>query len=138
MNLAKVLGSVNNMARYTRMDFSNEVKEISNPNVGKVMVTGRYDIKTRMRLDDGNITIRNLKDDDLVAKVTSRDIMHKVTLDEDQRPDLIALNFYGDPRLYWVILGANDLREKSEVMKGMTIRIPAKESLYGANGLLSR
>ena len=83
-------------------------------------------------------TIRNLKDDDLVARVTNRDIMHKVTLDEDQRPDLIALNFYGDPRLYWVILGANDLREKSEVIKGMTIRIPAKESLYGANGLLSR
>ena len=126
------------MGRYTKMDFSSDVKEISNPNPSTIRVIGRYDIKTRMRLDDGKITIRNLKDNDLVAKFSNRDLIHTVTVDEDQRPDLIALNFYGDPRLYWVILAANDLREKSEVIKGMPIRIPAKDSLYGINGLMSK
>lgn len=126
------------MGRFTKMDFSDEVKEVVNPNTNRIMVRGRYDAKAKLRLDDEKITIRNLKQSDLTAKRTNRDLIHKVTLDEDRRPDLIALSFYGDARLYWVILGANDLREKEDVRKGMLLRIPAKDSLYGANGILLR
>jgi hypothetical protein len=126
------------MGRYTLSDFSNEVKEISNPNKNRVRVRGRYDTKTKLRLDDEKITIRNLKQSDLTAKPTERDIIHRVTLDEDKRPDLIALKFYGDARLYWIILGANNLREKEEVRKDMLIRLPSKDAIYGSNGVLLR
>lgn len=126
------------MGRFTKMDFSNEVKEVSNPNLTKLQVRGRYDTKTKLRLEDNTITIRNLKQSDLVARKSDRDLVHKVTLDEDERPDLIALKYYGDARLYWVLLGANGFREKSEVRKDMLIRIPAKSTLFGAGGVLIR
>lgn len=126
------------MGRFTKMDFSDEVKDVVTPNSNKLKIRGRYDAKTKLRLDDEKITIRNLKQSDLTARRSARDLMHRVTLDEDKRPDLIALNFYGDARLYWVILGANDLREKEEVRKDMLIRIPSKDALYGANGILLR
>lgn len=124
------------MGRFTRMDFSDEVTDVVNPNVNKLRVRGRYDAKTKLRLDDEKITIRNLKQSDLAARKTANDLMHRVTLDEDRRPDLIANTYYGDARLYWVILGANDLREKEQVRKGMLIRIPSKDALYGVNGVL--
>lgn len=126
------------MSRYTIDDFSNEVTDISTPNMNKTVIRSRYDSKTKLRLEDEKITIRNLKQADLVAKKTKSDIMHRVTLDEDRRPDLIALEYYGDARLYWVILGANDLREKEDIRVDMLIRIPSKNALYGAGGVLLR
>ena len=126
------------MSRYTLGDFSNEVIDISNPNMNKAIIRSRYDSKTKIRLEDEKITIRNLKQSDLVAKKTSSDIIHRVTLDEDRRPDLVALTFYGDARLYWIILGANDLREKEDLRVDMLIRIPSKSALYGANGIMIR
>ena len=125
------------MGRYTKEDFSNDVKSITNPNLNKTKVMGRYDAKTKIRLQDDILTIRNLKESDLKAKESTRDLIHRVTLDEDKRPDLIALNFYGDARLYWIILGANDLREKEELRKDMLVRIPAKDSVYGVDGILT-
>ena len=124
------------MGRYTKEDFSEDVKKVVNPNTNKIKIMGRYDAKTKLRLQDDIITIRNLKESDLKAKESTRDLVHRVTLDEDKRPDLVALNFYGDARLYWVILGANDLREKEELRKDMLIRIPAKDSVYGVDGVL--
>lgn len=126
------------MGRFTKADFSNEIKDVVNPNLNKVVIKGRYDAKTKLRLEDEKITIRNLKQSDLTARRSNSDLMHRVTVDEDRRPDLIALDFYGDARLYWVILGANDLREKEDVKVGMLLRIPAKDSLYGSNGILLR
>ncbi|MBO7615060.1 MAG: hypothetical protein J6T15_05130 [Bacilli bacterium] len=126
------------MARLTINDFSKDVKEIVNPNVNKIMIRSRYDTKTKLRLQDEKITIRNLKESDLTAKKTPRDLLHTVTVVEDQRPDLIALNFYKDARLYWVILGANGLRDASEIHEGDVITIPARDSIYGANGILLR
>jgi hypothetical protein len=124
------------MQTYKKEYFSDEVKEV----VESTLTTykTRYDSKVRLRLDDNKLVIRNLKSPDLTAEQSSRDIIHTVTLDEDQRPDLIALNFYGDARLYWVILGANGFREKSQIKKGTIIRIPAMNSLYGSNGLIVR
>jgi len=124
------------MITYKKEYFSNEVQEVINST--KQEYKTRYDSKVRLRLDDNRIVIRNLKKPDLVANQTDRDIIHTVTVNEDQRPDLIALKFYGDARLYWAILGANGLREKSQLKKGSLIRIPAVNSLYGSNGLLVR
>ena len=39
---------------------------------------------------------------------------------------------------YWVILGANGLREASEIHEGDVITIPARDSINGANGILLR
>ena len=124
------------MITYKKEYFSNEVKEVVEST--KREFRTRYDSKVRLRLDDNKLVIRNLKSPDLKANQSERDIIHTVTLDEDERPDLIALNFYGDARLYWVILGANGFREKSQVKKGQLIRIPAMNSLYGSNGLIVR
>lgn len=124
------------MQVYKKEYFSDEVKEVIEST--KREFRTRYDSKVRLRLEDNKLVIRNLKSPDLKATQSERDIIHTVTLDEDQRPDLIALKFYGDARLYWVILGANGFREKSQIRKGTLVRIPSMNSLYGANGLIVR
>lgn len=124
------------MSRYEKSFFSNKVEDIvkSTTNTYK----GRYDAKIRLRLNDKKLVVRNLKESDLVSTQTDRDIIHTVTIDEEFRPDLIANKYYGDARLYWVILGANNLREKSQLTQGLLIRIPSKTAVYGTNGLLTR
>ena len=124
------------MITYKKEYFSDDVKEVIEST--KTNFKTRYDSKVRLRLDDNKLVIRNLKKPDLTAAQSDRDIIHTVTLDEDERPDLVALNFYGDARLYWVILGANNLREKAQFKKGTLVRIPSMKSLYGSDGLIIR
>ena len=124
------------MQSYKKEFFSNEVKEVVEST--KKEFKTRYDSKVRLRLNDNKLVIRNLKSLDLKANQSERDIIHTVTLDERERPDLVALNFYGDARLYWVILGANGLREKSQLKEGLVIRIPSMNALYGSDGLIVR
>lgn len=124
------------MITYKKEYFSDDVKEVIEST--KTNFKTRYDSKVRLRLDDNKLVIRNLKKPDLTATQSERDIIHTVTLDEDERPDLVALNFYGDARLYWVILGANNLREKAQFKKGTLVRIPSMKSLYGSDGLIIR
>ena len=124
------------MQSYKKEFFSNEVKEVVEST--KKEFKTRYDSKVRLRLNDNKLVIRNLKSLDLKANQSERDIIHTVTLDERERPDLVALNFYGDARLYWVILGANGLKEKSQLKEGLVIRIPSMNALYGSDGLIVR
>ena len=124
------------MITYKKEYFSDDVKEVIEST--KTNFKTRYDSKVRLRLADNKLVIRNLKKPDLTAAQSDRDIIHTVTLDEDERPDLVALNFYGDARLYWVILGANNLREKAQFKKGTLVRIPSMKSLYGSDGLIIR
>lgn len=121
---------------YKKEYFSNEVKEIIESS--KKEFKTRYDSKVRLRLEDNKLIIRNLKNPDLKARQSERDIIHTVTRDERERPDLIALKFYGDARLYWAILGANGFREKSQIKEGQLLRIPSMNSLYGQDGLILR
>ena len=124
------------MQSYKKEFFSNEVKEVVEST--KKEFKTRYDSKVRLRLGDNKLVIRNLKSPDLKANQSERDIIHTVTLDERERPDLVALNFYGDARLYWVILGANGLRERSQLKEGLVIRVPSMNALYGSDGLIVR
>ena len=78
------------MQTYKKEYFSDEVKEVVETT--KKEFKTRYDSKVRLRLEDNKIVIRNLKSPDLKANQSERDIIHTVTLDEDQRPDLIANN----------------------------------------------
>lgn len=124
------------MITYKKEYFSDEVKEIVQST--KKEYRTRYDSKVRLRLEDNKLVIRNLKNPDLKASQSDRDIIHQVSLDERERPDLVALKYYGDARLYWVILGANGFREKSQLKEGLLIRVPAMKSLYGSDGLIVR
>ena len=124
------------MPTFKKEYFSKDVNEIVNANT--VNIRGRYDTKVRLRMNDEKLIIRNLNESDLVAGKTDNDIIHTVSLSEDKRPDLVANKYYGDARLYWVILGANNLREKEQLTKGMVIRIPSKNAIYGSNGVLIR
>lgn len=49
----------------------------------------------------------------------------------ENRPDLIALEFYGSEQLYWVIAYANGMTDPfAETYIGRRIRIPDRENLY--------
>ena len=124
------------MPTYKKEYFSDEVKELVKPSVYDIR--SRYDTKLRLRMQDDKLIIRNLKKEDLVAKPRIGDIVHTVTPTERFRPEFIALKYYNDARLYWIILAANNLRDRSELIDGKVINIPSKASLYGNKGLLVR
>ena len=63
--------------------------------------------------------------------------MHTVQPFEENRPDLVALKYYGDARLYWVVLAANDLKSAKDFIDGLVIRVPSIYSVYGQGGVMS-
>ena len=124
------------MPNYKKEYFSKEVKEIVKPSVYNIR--SRYDTKIRLRMADDKLLVRNLKKTDLIAEPSSNDIIHTITPIEHLKPENTALKYYNDARLYWVILAANNMRDRTEFVDGKIIVIPAKSSLYGNNGLLVR
>lgn len=124
------------MPDFRKEYFSKEIKDLVIPNVDNVR--SRYDTKLRLRLTNDKLVIRNLKSNDLVAAQREDDIIHTVTPVEAKRPEMVALKYYGDARLYWIILAANGLRDRVELKDGMLIIIPSRSSIYGTKGLLLR
>ena len=58
---------------------------------------------------------------------SSSDIWRLVKSDEQFNPDLIAYREYGDEKLYWIILMANNIFDPfTDLPAGKTIRIPNK------------
>ena len=98
----------------------------------------RYDLKEQLLLTDNNLVIRNMRRKDMVPSSNSLDTAHRVTASENCRPDIVAQNAYGDPRLAWVILAANDLSDIFDFVTGLEIIIPASISLYQSGGVLNR
>ena len=115
--------------------FSKDVKALVQPTVSNIR--GRYDTKVRLRREDDTLQVRPLNRTDVVAEKTDQDIIHEVLPYEDKRPDLTALEYYGDARLYWVILAANDLSNAEGYACGLTVRIPSTKALYSKGGVLS-
>ena len=115
--------------------FSKDVKALVQPSVTNIR--GRYDNKVRLRREDGTLQVRPLSKSDVVPAKTDQDIIHTVLPYENKRPDLTALQYYGDARLYWVILAANDLKESSDYLDGLVVRIPSTTTLYSKGGVLS-
>ena len=123
------------MGAYKIEYFSKDVKALVQPSVSSIR--GRYDTKVRLRReDDDRLQVRPLNKSDIVAKPTEQDIIHTVLPYEANRPDLTALNYYGDARLYWVILAANSLNNRNDYVDGLVIRIPSITSLYSDGGVL--
>lgn len=114
----------------------SKVEEVYSPDIATWR--SRYDLKENILLRDGSYVIRNLRKADMYPYRSKDDIEHIVEAREENRPDLIANDAYGDPRLAWVILSANNLSDFFDLKVGMRIRIPSSTSLYAGGGVLNR
>lgn len=116
--------------------FSKEVKDIVKPDVKEIRT--RYDNKMRLRMENDKLVVRNLKKRDFVAERTNADIVHTIDATESFFPESVANKYYGDPRLYWIILAANNMSCRNEFLSGINIIIPSKRAVYGNSGVLLR
>lgn len=123
------------MGVYKLEYFSKDVKALVQPTI--LRVKNRYDNKIRLRRLDDRLQVRPLNLSDLKSKENSQDILHTVQPFEANRPDLVALKYYGDARLYWVVLAANDLKSAKDFIDGLVIRVPSIYSVYGQGGVMS-
>ena len=58
------------------------------------------------------------------------DILYEIPLKYQYRPDKIASNFYGNPKLFWVLVYANEISDSPEgFYTGRRIRIPRVERI---------
>ena len=114
----------------------NLVQETLNPKV--TVIRSRYDNKEQLLLNNSDLVIRNMRRNDIFPGRDSEDTQHKVEGHEAHRPDVIAQKVYGDPRLAWVILSANDLSDIFDLEAGMIITIPSSISLYKSGGVMNK
>jgi len=58
------------------------------------------------------------------------DIKYQIPLKYEYRPDLIALDFYGDPKLFWVLVYANNFgNSPQDFNSGRMINVPKYERI---------
>ena len=112
------------------------LKEVNTPRI--TVIRSRYDTKEQLLLNDGSLVIRNMRRNDLYPGRDATDTQHKVEGSEAYRPDIIAYNVYGDPRLAWVILSANDISDIFDLKAGMIINIPSSISLFRSGGVMNK
>lgn len=56
---------------------------------------------------------------------TNEDVMYEIPKEQEYRPDLISQKFYGNPKLYWILVYVNQFGNSPEDFKeGTVIRIP--------------
>jgi len=56
------------------------------------------------------------------------DILFTIPREDEFRPDIISSRFYGDPKLYWVLVYANNISDSPEgFYEGRVIRVPRYE-----------
>lgn len=101
-------------------------------------VQSRYSSKVNMNLKNGDTIIRNLRISDLEIEESDEDIVYKIEPSERYRPDLLALKYYNNPNLAWVLLAANNMKTIFDFKDGVVIRIPNVTSLYTNGGILSK
>lgn len=66
-----------------------------------------------------------LREDIKDLLTTNKDILYKIPKSEEYRPDLIANRFYGDTKLSWVLVYANNFGNSPEdFIVNKTIRVP--------------
>jgi len=66
----------------------------------------------------------------IVFPESDNDVIHTVIETQVGRLDLIAVMYYNDPNLWWVIAHANKVEDIfEELIPGMRIRIPAFDSV---------
>lgn len=71
-----------------------------------------------------------------VVDYSANDNYHTVTIDDENRLDIIANKYYGTPRYWWVIAIANYILDPFDVPRNSYLRIPPLTSLYNKGGVL--
>jgi hypothetical protein len=83
------------------------------------------------RLEDGVVSWTRFR----VPEFSPREGDRIITLDSDEPPDTLAVRFYGNPRLWWVIAVANDIFcPILQFTQGTTLRIPSPEYVLSQIG----
>lgn len=60
------------------------------------------------------------------------DILYTIPIEQQYRPDLIASKFYGNSKLYWILVYANNFANCPEDFEtGVIIRVPKYERVIG-------
>lgn len=100
---------------------AKDVTFITNPDPGRL--TSRYNL-IRLYVNQENRMVQETWDR-LPIVEQPEDSYHEVMSYEAHRPDLVALAYYGDMNLYWVIAQANGLTDAfAETVAGLKLRIP--------------
>ena len=81
--------------------------------------------------DDIKHNQKGLQDTQLYSFFTfSDDITYRIPLKYEYRPDLITLDYYGDPRLFWVLVYANGFdNSPQDFNAGRIIKVPRYERI---------
>lgn len=69
----------------------------------------------------------------LFVTEANTDTFYTVTLDTENRLDIIANAYYDSPRYWWVIALANNIDDPFDVPIGMTLRIPSISNVTGGD-----
>jgi hypothetical protein len=67
---------------------------------------------------------------------TSRDEYVKIDNTTENRLDIIALKYYNNPTMWWIIAAANNILDVFEVPVGTVLRIPPLQVVYDTGGIL--
>lgn len=84
----------------------------------------RYKNKINLVNIQGTRVLEFIRKTQLYIEPANDDQYYFVDSSKRYRPDLISLEMYGTPILYWVILICNNLSHPLEVKTNMTLRIP--------------
>ncbi len=58
------------------------------------------------------------------------DVIYTIPINEEFRPDLITRKFYGNPKLYWILVYVNGINDSPEgFYKERIIRVPQYERI---------
>ena len=71
-----------------------------------------------------------------VVARTSEDSYYVVTLETENRLDMVANLFYNSPRYWWVVALANYIIDPFDIPRGTRLRIPPLSALYLKGGVL--
>lgn len=90
------------------------------------MATSRYNNFDDVWNNDIQHTQKGYLNLDFLNKLKNSDsVYYKIPLAEQYRPDLIAQKFYGNGRLYWILVYANDINDSPQGFETTTIiKIP--------------
>ena len=93
------------------------------------MASTRYRYFNTVWNDEMQHTMKGFPTNDLFTTFNfSDDIRYRIPLKFQYRPDLIANQFYGDSRLFWVLVYANGFSNSPQDFETTTvIRVPRYE-----------
>lgn len=93
------------------------------------MAVSRYKFYDDVWNDEINHIQKGFQSKNLTDFFTGEgDILYTIPVEHVYRPDLISKKFFGDPKLYWILVFANNFSNCPEDFEqGIIIRVPRYE-----------